>query len=413
MVDEFYLENGLRIIVLNNVKTKYLLSGFVVHSGSREDSVSKQGLAHLAEHIFFELISSSNDNKKFLEKKIKNLDFYTNGDNTVFSFKHEKKYLEDVINFYLKSLKIDKALISKERLQGEKIDIFNEINFYNSNKEISDNISDILVNSFYNKTTISNNILGKKETLKNISINDLENLYRKKYIFKNTSFFLIGDFKKRDIVKTFTKNNLNIIKKDKKNRKLIKKKNSSVDFKPKVINEEKGKDFSNILIHFNIERGKADLKKILVLDMINFYLSGRENNLLYEKLKKDKKLVYHIDSEVTKNYDYIEINIQYSTQREKVKKSLNEIEEVLIFLEKKFSEKGFCESLKKEIKKIVLSKEDNVFEVFERYEDSILNHYPLPNKKEYLKELRGLKNTDIIKFIKKNINFKKAGIVIL
>ena len=63
--DEFYLDNGLRVIVHEDHKAPIVAVNVWYHVGSKNEKPGKTGFAHLFEHLMFN--GSENHNDEFLQ----------------------------------------------------------------------------------------------------------------------------------------------------------------------------------------------------------------------------------------------------------------------------------------------------------------------------------------------------------
>lgn len=120
-IEEYKLENGLRVILAPNDKESKIYSNVVYFTGSLDDPQGKGGLAHLLEHLLFK--GTENIQGEEFQRR---LDQHTLSSNAMTSFHYtayvnvlpaEQKNLNEII--LLEAERMDKSTIKMDDVPNE------------------------------------------------------------------------------------------------------------------------------------------------------------------------------------------------------------------------------------------------------------------------------------------------------
>jgi predicted Zn-dependent peptidase len=196
------LKNGMRLAHVNTKEAVAHL-GIIVNVGSRDEDAREHGLAHFTEHLFFK---GTKKRKSFhifsrIEDAGGEINAYTNKEETAIHTSFLKDDYERAMEL-LSDIILNSTFPEKE-LQKEKDVIIEEINSYlDSPAEL---IFDEFEEQIFSDSSIGRSILGKPETVKSFTRNDVCQFIAKNYIANEMALFSVGNISDSHIIKLFEK----------------------------------------------------------------------------------------------------------------------------------------------------------------------------------------------------------------
>lgn len=177
------LKNGFEYILVNT-NSKLCCIEFKLNIGSKDDPISKKGIAHFVEHMLYD-----NNIDNILDDLGVNWNAYTNRDSTGYTFickKSKVNKLLKIVKTMMFNMKFTKPFYKKEK----KV-VIEEILLRNSqrHRRLTNLVYKNLFNSKY-----QNEIKGSAKTVNNIQFDDLISFYKKWYIPANIKFVCLGNF---------------------------------------------------------------------------------------------------------------------------------------------------------------------------------------------------------------------------
>lgn len=197
---EFYtytLPNGIRCIH-KRVKSAVVHCAMTVNTGSRDESVSEHGIAHLVEHALFK--GTAHRRAWQVNCRLENLggelNAYTTKEETVI---HATTLKSD----YGKAVELISDIIfnstfPEKEIEKEKCVIFDEINLYKDSP--ADRIYDEFEDMIFEGSPLGHNILGRKSDLRRYRSKDISAFVGRTYNTDQMVFSMIGNLSE----KTFT-----------------------------------------------------------------------------------------------------------------------------------------------------------------------------------------------------------------
>ncbi|MDY0143405.1 MAG: pitrilysin family protein [Bacteroidales bacterium] len=186
------LDNGIRV-VHKFVDSDVGHCGLIINTGTRDESNSQHGIAHLTEHMLFK---GTKKRRAFhvlsrMEDVGGEIDAYTTKEETCItaSFLHE--FYERAIEL-INDVIFNSVFLAKE-IEKEKEVIIDEINSYKDSP--ADMIFDDFEDLIYPKHSLGRNILGTKKSLKGLQDSDIKNFISEKYNTDQMVFCSIGNIK--------------------------------------------------------------------------------------------------------------------------------------------------------------------------------------------------------------------------
>lgn len=288
-VEEFYLDNGLRVF-LKEDKFSPVSSIFVwVNTGSAYENDFERGLAHVHEHMIFKGTEKLKvgEISKQIEAHGGEVNAFTSFDETVYYTTISNSFID--VGFDILSDCMSNATFNEDELAKELEVIIEEI------KRGEDSPSSCLGEMIFKNTFPSHTyglpIIGSRESVKSFKHKDVMNFYDKWYQAKNMNLIVVGGLNfedmKRKITKAFKKIRSNEISipsiEDRSNSPEIK-----LDVDYREVNE------TYFALSFKTTKA-TDLKSV-ALDIASHILGDGPSSLLNKQLKEELSLVTSIYS---------------------------------------------------------------------------------------------------------------------
>lgn len=287
MYNKFILDNGIRVVMENIPYVKSVSIGIWIEAGSRKENAKNNGVSHFIEHMLFK--GTENRNAKEIAESIENiggqLNAFTSKECTCVYAKVLDNHLPIAIDVLADMLLNSK--FSYEDIEKEKSVVFEEINMYEDSPE--DIVYDLLSETIFDGHSLALPVLGKLNTLKNLSRNDILDYYHDNYIGNNIVISVAGNVNISQTLKIIEKyfSNMNSgQKKEKISKPLLS--------KQKLSSRQKDIEQLNFCIGTEgISQGDEGVYTLLVLNNI---LGGSMSSRLFQKIREDRGLVYSIYS---------------------------------------------------------------------------------------------------------------------
>jgi len=289
-------------------------------AGSSHDPVGKEGLAHFAEHILFKSTQKFRDETEaglFLESIGGQANAFTGVDLLgVTAEVGVKSDYPKVVEFIHELVR--KSLFEEERIDIERGTILGEIADYESNPAFY--IQDLNQQLLFQSTYASRSIAGTKETVLDISRDDLFNFYSSRIANSNMIIIVAGGIEFNDTVNLFNNafNNekfpeINIVKPDL---------SFSTDERSKI---KVYKDTDQVFLNFSFRTCNYNNDDNAVLSVIRKMIGSGFSSSLFRKLRTENGLVYSLSVSSEGSFDRGYFSTTTSTSKDKVKKVLEVI----------------------------------------------------------------------------------------
>ena len=282
-----------------------------IRSSSLNETYKNNGISHLIEHLLFKETINKTGREIALEfdKIGGDINAYTNADYTCI---HIKTLTEDIykgVDLIFEMLFDSK--ITEKGLRLEKDIIYDEIESYEDDAE--DLILHSLNEMFFGDQAFKYNVLGRKDSLKAIPLEEVETYKNRYYCLDNMVISLVGNFEEDLIehldgyLEDFVSKNMEI----RKNPQFLDR-TGRLDFVDKNFEQVTG----------NISLGKrVDYKEYKYeLIVLNNILGGTSSSRLFQTIREDKGLTYHINSFVYDNELEANINIMFTSEEKNAPK---------------------------------------------------------------------------------------------
>lgn len=177
----------MRLFAEKNEKVNSIYFSIVFPCGSANEDFEKQGITHLIEHLCFQGTDEMTQSQlyDYCERRGAKINGITGKDFLEFNFVCRTDVFDDLLDLLGKMLK--KELYTNQELEREKSIIYAEIGQKGADSEQTI-IEDILQSEEYARS-----ILGNKESIEKITIEDIS-AYKRKILTLKRQGFLFGNF---------------------------------------------------------------------------------------------------------------------------------------------------------------------------------------------------------------------------
>lgn len=366
-MQEYLLENNLKLIYK---KCESELSSICISlkagAGVEKD---KLGVAHATEHMLYK--GTLNRNEVQINKELSNIFGFQNAmTNYPYVIYYGTLLNEDLENgIEIFSDIIINPIFPIEGFKEEMDVIRQELNEWD--EELDQYCEDKLFLNCFNDRRIKYPIIGTKESLNNITIDDIKSFYVENYFPENTSIVVISS-KSFEEVKDMIAKYFGVWQKRKLNREeeiLIQyDKLSSKRF------DDKREGIKTCKVQMIFQIDELDYNEVKLLKIFNEYFGEGVNSVLYDTLRTQNSLVYDVLTSIN-NENYIKLyKIIFTTSKENIDKCIELINDCINKLDyyksniNKNDIDRFIKSLKikrlfKEEKSIMLAKELATYDI--------------------------------------------------
>ena len=394
-MNEYILKNGLRLI---HKKTDSSLASIsiAIDAGASRDMEGKLGIAHATEHMVYKGTKTRSEDEinKSLSEIFGFQNAMTNYPYVIYYGTLLNDDLENAVELFSDIL-INPSF-KEEGFKEEMSVIKEELNEWD--EEVSQFCEDTLFYNCYKKRRIKYPIIGVKEDLENLTMEDIKVFYNKFYCANNSTVVIASSMEflqiKSIIEKYFGKWN----KKSDIDKEVIEEKGIS----SKYINKRKGINSSKVLITYDIS--KLSYKELKDFRIFNELFGEGINSLLFNSLRTKTGLVYDVLTYISNEKHINLYKITFGTASEKVSEALNEISSLVLQLEQ-IIDKLTDEDIKKLVKQLKLRrlfKEEQTIRLTNQLAmyDVMFNDYKI-----YLEEIENLEDIskDTLKAVVKKV----------
>ena len=319
------LKNNLKVLLLPRSELHSVTLSCWIKVGSNDDHQSKNGLAHLLEHMIIERTAKLDKNQfaKIQEQLGGDFVASTGDSSTVIDGTFHFSKLEEALTL-LKDIIFGRSFSLSQVLGAKKI-VNEEI------KQYDDNLTEVISRyarkiRFNNQSALSYPSYGDKKTLKQINQNDIADFYHKHYLPQNIILGLAGNFEVN-----LTSKKIEKIFGDIKTPTISAPKVAlPVEFSDRTI-KLVSRPYSQIyaMITFPALSRKDPPLDRLTMNLISFMLAGANSSRLFELLRLNENLVYDISTETVVEHNYGIFDIAWACQPKNFPKILKKVLEEL------------------------------------------------------------------------------------
>lgn len=278
-IEEYKLENGLRILLVPNEKETKVMLDVVYFTGSLNDPQGKSGLAHLLEHLAFK--GTQNIQGDEFQRR---LDKYTLRANAMTNH-HATRYInvvrpdpEAISQVLLLEAERMQNLVLKTEFVAPEIEIVKREREVRMDKA-SALMVDRLLKNLYGDQLLGRMPIGSLEEIQKIQLPEIEKYYQTWYAPNNAVLVLTGKFNKNEVLKqidqTFSPLAAKVIPQ------VLTAQNINLSqLKERSFTVEKGRDYSTQLIYV----ANKDQKLRQALTFVPYLYTAQPTGQLYRNM---------------------------------------------------------------------------------------------------------------------------------
>jgi predicted Zn-dependent peptidase len=198
-VQEFALDNGLKIFTLEDHSAPVVCFQIWVHTGSKNERPGITGISHLFEHMMFKGSKKygPEEHANIVQNNGGNLNAYTTEDATVYFENIPPDKLELVIS--LEAERFANLNLNDETLASER-QVVKEERRFRVDDDPYGKASEQLIAAAYTAHPYHWPIVGWMSDLESLTLEDCKNYYRINYAPNNCTAVLVGDFITKDAI---------------------------------------------------------------------------------------------------------------------------------------------------------------------------------------------------------------------
>lgn len=196
---EYTLENGLKVILLENHKAPVVTFQVWHRVGSRNETWRKTGLSHLLEHMMFKGTPtvSGQDFSRIIQENGGNYNAFTSTDYTAYFETMSADRIGVAVN--LEADRMRNLVLREEDFQTERMVVMEE-----RRQRTDDNPKAYMVEQLHAAAFVEQPyhwpIIGWMDDLKRLKLEDLRVYYERYYSPANSFIVVVGDFKKEEML---------------------------------------------------------------------------------------------------------------------------------------------------------------------------------------------------------------------
>ena len=398
------LKNGLTIVGEEIPYLKSVSLGVWINTGSRLESAKESGVSHFIEHMLFK--GTKNRSAKDIARDIDSL----GGEINAFTNKECTCYYVHLLDEHInKGIDVLSDMILNSSFNSDDIDkerfvILEELKMYEDS--LDDLSYDLLAENIYPNDGLGRNILGNRDTIKNLSREDILNHYNKYYLPNNAIISICGNFKFNEVVKVIEDKFENWEPKDVDI--LVK----EAKFTPCFVAKNKDSEQVNIAISLKAIPEESE-KEAYALAVVNNVFGGSTSSRLFQNIREDKGLVYSIYSSQTLFRKCGELGIFASTSEEYLKEVYDLIIKEIKEIKENYITEEELEQSKKQLKgNYILSLESINAKMLSHGESMLLNN-KIKDEDEIIEHINSVNMEQVKAIINKVFNIENLGVCIV
>lgn len=318
-MEEFIFQNGVKLVYKKNT-SKLTSICISLDAGAGRDG-DKLGIAHATEHMVYK--GTKNRTEDEINKQLSNIFGFQNAmTNYPYVIYYGTLLNEDLVEgIELFSDILINPTFNPGSFKEEMDVIIEELNEWD--EEVQQYCEDKLFFNSFTSRRIKYPIIGTKESLRGINLEDIKHFYNKLYIPRNTTIVVVSSLDFKDVK--------NVVYK------YFHKWRGTESLKAEVYYEEPEKgtfydrisrvNTSKIQIVFPIDNLTVD--ELKAFRIFNQYFGEGVNSMLFQSLRTDNGLVYDVLTKIS-NESYIKLyKITFGVASENINKALECIKESL------------------------------------------------------------------------------------
>ena len=398
------LKNGLTIIGEEIPYLKSISLGVWVKAGSIMETKENSGVSHFIEHMLFK--GTTNRTSKELAREIDNLggviNAFTSKECTCFYVKLLDEHINigiDVLSDMILNSRFDERDIKKE-----KSVILEELKMYEDSPD--DLVYDLLLENIYKDHSLGMNILGDRQSLKNLKRESILDYYNEYYVPNNSIISICGNFKFEEIVKQIEE------KFKTWQPKSVDTTTTKPNFNPCIV--KKNKDIEQVNLAINLDAiPMTNNREVYALSVVNNVFGGSISSRLFQKIREEKGLAYSIYSSQTLYEDCGELGIFASTSTENIQEVYKSILEEIELIRNEYISPQEIHESKEQLKGSYMLDLESTSSRMMSNGKNLLMRNKVDDEQDIIDYINAVEYDDVVKIIKKVFNTENIGVCIV
>ena len=398
------LKNGLTIIGEEIPYLKSISLGVWVKAGSIMETKENSGVSHFIEHMLFK--GTTNRTSKELAREIDNLggviNAFTSKECTCFYVKLLDEHIDigiDVLSDMILNSRFDERDIKKE-----KSVILEELKMYEDSPD--DLVYDLLLENIYKDHSLGMNILGDRQSLKNLKRESILDYYNEYYVPNNSIISICGNFKFEEIVKQIEE------KFKTWQPKSVDTTTTKPNFNPCIV--KKNKDIEQVNLAINLDAiPMTNNREVYALSVVNNVFGGSISSRLFQKIREEKGLAYSIYSSQTLYEDCGELGIFASTSTENIQEVYKSILEEIELIRNEYISPQEIHESKEQLKGSYMLDLESTSSRMMSNGKNLLMRNKVDDEQDIIDYINAVEYDDVVKIIKKVFNTENMGVCIV
>ena len=398
------LKNGLTIIGEEIPYLKSISLGVWVKAGSIMETKENSGVSHFIEHMLFK--GTTNRTSKELAREIDNLggviNAFTSKECTCFYVKLLDEHINigiDVLSDMILNSRFDELDIKKE-----KSVILEELKMYEDSPD--DLAYDLLLENIYKDHSLGMNILGDRQSLKNLKRESILDYYNEYYVPNNSIISICGNFKFEEIVKQIEE------KFKTWQPKSVDTTTTKPNFNPCIV--KKNKDIEQVNLAINLDAiPMTNNREVYALSVVNNVFGGSISSRLFQKIREEKGLAYSIYSSQTLYEDCGELGIFASTSTENIQEVYKSILEEIELIRNEYISPQEIHESKEQLKGSYMLDLESTSSRMMSNGKNLLMRNKVDDEQDIIDYINAVEYDDVVKIIKKVFNTENMGVCIV
>lgn len=198
VVHKKVLENGLKVLVVENNRLPIMSYYTFYNIGGRHEGPGTTGATHFLEHMMFKGAKKYGPGQfdTFIEGNGGSTNAYTSFDNTVYYQNLPSGYLKTIID--MEADRMSNLLLEPKAFESERNVIFEErkMRYENSPKG---QLYQAMMSELFEKTPYGGSVIGDVEDLKSLSRQQVWDFFKKFYTPDNAIIVIVGDVSANEV----------------------------------------------------------------------------------------------------------------------------------------------------------------------------------------------------------------------
>jgi len=286
MYKKVILDNNIPVVLESMHDVRSICIGIWVKVGSRNEQPDKNGISHFLEHMFFKgtQTRTAKDIAIEIDSLGGELNAFTSSETTTFYVKVLDEYLSKALDL-LTDIFLH-SIFPEPDIEKEKGVITEEIKMVEDTP--SEYIHELFNKNIWGENGLGQPVLGKRETIKTFTREDILNHIQRHYGTKNIIISCSGNFREEELIEHLNRSLGSLKRQCEQRIEQTPEFQSTLNMIPKKLSE------SHICIGLKgISYGS---KERYVMHLLNTILGGGASSRLFQEVREKRGLVYSIYS---------------------------------------------------------------------------------------------------------------------